>query len=1055
MATETRHSGTLRTDYEADRARLEELRPLTADTDILLHCLTEASRKMPYRDADGREGTLTPLLENHVLTVLADIRRKRLVGYGCTFADAQGTAAQARYARKLEQDVERWAARLEAYLRTAFAKGMTGSPAVQIAGELHDRLSNALRTPDGEDNRRYYRMLRTVTAIQENADRYWQQAADSGDTEPALALLVAYLNNYASIADAFNRRFASLPELYRREVLHARPAEAVPDNAYLVITPAGKGFTLKEGTAFSAGEDLIYKTTQEEYISPMRCVEVNAIRLSQSSPQGAYIQTLHFGDASNAETLFATGEELRTGWQIESPMLVLEEGERKVSIRFSLAADSPVPDVIPADSFILRLSTPEGWTKQLCTCTCDGNALCFGFTLGSKDTAPSPCTEEAHGIATACPALRILTNNTGNPYEWARDLRFNAVEIRTEAGGIRNFTFCNELGEADTTQPFSPFGIEAEHGAWFLFGNREMGLKPLREVRLKGTWQKLPETEAAFNARYKDYGSDLRAFTLRTEYQQDGRWHPCAGDTQHLFTPDTDEERSLARADIVFSFPSNLTEPYTYDRDKDGFFRATLSAPETGFGTKAYRELFTRIMVENSHSKKKDMQVPPAAPDVPLLADVELSYTASERLALDSSATSTIRLSRLTELSDKETFPAGDSDAQPLLPAFPGDRLLYFRFHDAAGEKALRMYIDTALPQASIPFGVPGPGLSARLSWEYFCQTGWKAVPAEAVVCEETAGLTQSGFIEIDLSGLGEGRADSQGRLWLRASVTGDVSACLALRGVWTNCIRVTADGGNGMPLPSGTIQGTVEEDPRIGSVTQPLPGFGGTPAGTEAQSATHQTARFANRHRAVTPKDYELLVLEHFPEIDKAQCFTRTAGDGLPETCLVVFSRAEDSRYFLSPAWKLAEIRRLLEGYAPPFVRLKVANPVYQRVDVHFKAVLHNRVKDESAALRELTVLARNYLAPWISGGDIPAFRQCYSYKELHARLVNHEAVMRLALLEVDGQSLEQVDYDTEDIAIRGGEPWSIPVPAIRIELLSPADGIGESEIGANFIIR
>ena len=75
MATETRHSGTLRTDYESDQARLNDLRPLTADTDILLHRLTEASRKMPYRDADGREGTLTPLLENHVLTVLADIRR--------------------------------------------------------------------------------------------------------------------------------------------------------------------------------------------------------------------------------------------------------------------------------------------------------------------------------------------------------------------------------------------------------------------------------------------------------------------------------------------------------------------------------------------------------------------------------------------------------------------------------------------------------------------------------------------------------------------------------------------------------------------------------------------------------------------------------------------------------------------------------------------------------------------------------------------------------------------------------------------------------------------
>ena len=100
MATETRHSGTLRTDYESDRARLDDLRPLTADTDILLHRLTEASRKMPYRDADGREGILTPLLENHVLTVLADIRRKRLTGYGSTFADAQGGSLPAHRLRQ-------------------------------------------------------------------------------------------------------------------------------------------------------------------------------------------------------------------------------------------------------------------------------------------------------------------------------------------------------------------------------------------------------------------------------------------------------------------------------------------------------------------------------------------------------------------------------------------------------------------------------------------------------------------------------------------------------------------------------------------------------------------------------------------------------------------------------------------------------------------------------------------------------------------------------------------------------------------------------------------
>lgn len=246
MATETRHSGTLRTDYEADRARLDGFPALTADTDTLLHRLVRASKDMPYRDADGREGTLTPLVENHVLTVLADIRRKKLSGYGESFAGAQGTAEQNHYARKLERNVEGWAARLEAYLQGTFSTGSTDSPSAAAARELLDRLTDTLQA-QGDNNRRYYRMLRTVTAIRENADRYLSRVEESGDTEPALALLIAYLKNYAGIAEAFNGRFAALPELYRREVLHAAPREATPDNAYLVITTAPSDSPMRGG----------------------------------------------------------------------------------------------------------------------------------------------------------------------------------------------------------------------------------------------------------------------------------------------------------------------------------------------------------------------------------------------------------------------------------------------------------------------------------------------------------------------------------------------------------------------------------------------------------------------------------------------------------------------------------------------------------------------------------------------------------------------------------------------------------------------------------------
>lgn len=1072
METETRHSGTLRTDYEADRARLEELRPLTADTDILLHRLTKASREMPYRDADGREGTLTPLLENHVLTVLADIRRKRLAGYGSTFANAQGTAAQARYARKLEQDVERWTARLEAYLRTAFAKGTTGSPAVQIANELHDRLTGALRTPDGEDNRRYYRMLRAVTAIQENADRYWQQAAASGDMEPAIALLLAHLKNYASIAEAFNRRFASLPEFYRREVLHAAPKEAVPDSACLIVTPIGKGFTLAQGTDFAAGEDLTYKTTQREYISPMHCVGAHALSLPNPSRRGAYIQALHFEDTSTAETLFAEDKELRTGWQIESPMLVLEEGRREVKIHFVL--DRAQTDGGTKPGFTVEYATAEGWTNAKAKCELSGNGLMFSFTIERDGISPTPCTQDLHGVETTYPVLRILTTNKEYP-TWADGLTFREVRITVEVNGIRNFTFLNELGEADTTQPFAPFGMQAEHGAWFIFGNEETGLKPLKEVKLTGKWQKLPETKSGFNNIYQNYPErvDATSFRVRTEWQKSGKWRPCADSGQALFS--FDEQGCFKSACFEFAFaPEAATTRaadgghYEYSRDKDGFFRVTLDSPIIGFGAAAYRNRFTEVMMHNSRCKEKDMWNLPQEPPVPLLTDVEMKYKAEDKAtAISTTPEEKIKLTPIALAAGQEAPPR--EGLGRLLPLYPASNLMYLAFAGAEGEQKVRIFMDMALPQDKLPYYHPDLEQPTELSWQYWDGGEWKHISSKQILAEETSGLTQSGFVEISFDGrIPAEWLDDGGKLWLRAALVpefpnaekeaeklddADTSTCLALRGVWTNCIKVTADGGDGTSLPVGTIQGTVEADGRIGSVTQPLPGFGGTPAGTEAQAASHQTARFANRHRAVTQRGYEQILLEHFPEADYAQCFTLPKDENRkkPGVRLVVFSRAEDSRYFLSPPWKLKEMERTLKRYAPACADLQVVNPLYEKIEIRCKGILHFEVQDVGKVKANLVSMTRDYFMPWRKAGGIPVPGQAFSYKELHSRLVNHEDLQRVVSLTVDGR-----DYpaDGNDYAIRGKEPWSILVPEVVIELLAPDDGVGGNGIGSDFVI-
>lgn len=262
MATDNRYRGILRTDYEAAQARLKGFVPMTIDEAQLLHHLAEEER-------------LLPLWENHVLTVLADIHRKKLSGYSGSFADAQGTAEATLCAKKLKRDINGWHRRLEAYIDLSWKSGCIGSVAVETARKLANRLKGALPNGNVVKKKDYYRMLRTVTAIQDNIGIYLQQAEDSGDMNPALSLLIVYLKNYGSIAEVFNRRLATLPELYRKDILHAVPQDAVQDNVYVIITPTEGigGFTLPKDEPFPAGqnatgEELIYRTEKKNISAP-------------------------------------------------------------------------------------------------------------------------------------------------------------------------------------------------------------------------------------------------------------------------------------------------------------------------------------------------------------------------------------------------------------------------------------------------------------------------------------------------------------------------------------------------------------------------------------------------------------------------------------------------------------------------------------------------------------------------------------------------------------------------------------------------------------------
>lgn len=197
MIINCRHSGMFRTYFEIECTRLDEFPALENDWNRLLHSLIKVGAS--HRYGDGEEDALHPMLENHVLTVFTDIAHKKLSNYGNSFANVQGTAIRAAYTQKLRQDINRWIARLDSYLHNTWQAGNNSSPAAETARWLKDRLEQSLSADELDGNNNYYRMLRTVTAIQENVDYYLNQIKDSGDMNPALSLLIVYLKTMAAL----------------------------------------------------------------------------------------------------------------------------------------------------------------------------------------------------------------------------------------------------------------------------------------------------------------------------------------------------------------------------------------------------------------------------------------------------------------------------------------------------------------------------------------------------------------------------------------------------------------------------------------------------------------------------------------------------------------------------------------------------------------------------------------------------------------------------------------------------------------------------------------
>lgn len=1077
--------GLVRAEYRRDKAQLEKFDALESDWKELFQWVMSAAWEKKYYDPTRKTTErLIHMWHNHVMTVLIEIVCKNTDEYKDTFVKSRGTMDQKLYTRNLREKIHDWTHRLDTFLRTRSLEGSVvhQDSSIRAAQSIRQHLADAVQGKVGDKfqpgrslnptHQPFYQMLQAIKNIKQQSEDYIRMIEDSGKIDPSLALLLVYIRNYCHVAGKFNDTLLSLPRTYHDDILRVRQRPIEPDYTYLVVQPKDEGFTLYENTPFLAGniggQDVYYHTQSPQYLTGGKLTRACTVFLRQhpSEKNRLYTQEIDFANPSDCTVLFDPSRptDAPCGWMLESHMFLLEEGKRHVTVSFRLTAPSVSllaqhrpTEADLSGAFTLRASYAEGWMNYLPSVTlteADGSThLTFQFTIIEAEYPLSPCQEEIHHTATTYPCLQILARNENCPYDWAHHLSFDRIGIDVHVEGIRHFNLYNELGEIDSAQAFYPFGTQAERGTWFMFSHNETNKKTLRELSLKGTWNKLPSTTDGYTGIYRNYTQEPpltnESFIIKTEYQQNEKWYPCPDTLLPLFS--THEEGTPSEtATIPFRMTDDhglpiAEQPYlpntAYQRGTNLLFRVTLHAPAIGFGMDEYRRLFAEVMIYNSSRKEKEQKEIPASPTVPLLSDVELSYKASWNS--DDPAANPARLQRIADYNEYEECPLPPTSASyPFVEDLRNEHNLYLQFTGLRTDRKLSMYVDLSyicqdmfLSDGSFTSEAP------YLELDYRKDGQWFPLKPEYLLLEATCGLTQNGFIELSIPQ----ELRNTPYLWLRARLQGHTGQYPAIRHLFLNCLKVVANGGDGAPLPAETIQKMQIEDPRVASILQPLPGFGGRPAEAVADVSIRQSARIAHRNRAVTPKDYERMVLEQFPDLLKVHCLSNMCTEER-DVYVVVFSYTEGNPYPTTPAWRLAEIRNWLSTRISPFVSLKVCNPCYRKVDIVCKAILQDDAEDEGEIRRRMTTQIREYFALWLLTGQLPELGKTYSYKELHTRLANDPDILQLVALTINGvqpdvqaTNIHATDQSIPDGPSPIGTVW-IPYN-IRIDLLPYKD--------------
>lgn len=871
--------------------------------------------------------------------------------------------------------------------------------------------------------------------------------ANRNNLDPHLVLYFAFLKLFTHTQEHINQFTEKHIEFYYNKVLGLEMRSGIEDNAYLIFELAknANNVMLEKGTLLDAGKisniPATYSITDNVVLNKAVVADLktgvlrnDAIELAHrtDTTDGVFKKlpggNPYFDAFGLRHIAEVQKQKARIGFAIASPVLLLKEGNRKLTFYISLSgisSDLKKANVINAVE--LFLTGEKEWLGAYeCLLTFGAfqagrQTLVVSYLLSSKEPSVTAYNQGVHKntFNTIHPLAQVLidTGRTGNIFPLLKTARVEDIKIEVEVQDVSNMEMENDQGRIDSGKPFLPFGATPKKGSGFIISYEELMHKNVSEFQFQVDWLDAPPN---FAGHYNLYGGTNNNNSFTATYSaSDG----SSGTTLLFNSTNATASVKWPASPFIFTWPQGRfrTSQIVYKSYHSLFSnpnyidvlktRATIQATsrvktQNSFEPKGFirfelnrsfmHEIYGRVFAEQAIKQAGSTTVSlPNEPYTPTIKQIRLSYKAATQQHFSNDNSFTAFNKKEVQFFHIDLF--GQSEQHGYLKS---------RAQEEIGND---ITIDSAvylLPQqrpASFYIGladlVPGQSISLLLqlaegtsdadaaplavTWHVLSNNEWIPFTGREILRNETNNLLQSGIVTLAVpeSATTDNTLLREGLVWIRVSITGDTGAVCLFEKVLAQAAKASYCANSSFPgsgsIDAGTISKLVKKSAQIKQVSQPFSSSGGRPCETKDLFKLRISERLRHKQRAVNNWDWERLVLQQFPELYKVKCLNHfNDEDGCckashPGTVTLVVVPHVHNRNFYNPLQPKVstlvrqKIKEFLQPHISFFTRVFVSNPDYETALLDFK-VRFLSAGDFGVYRDQLNSAIKSFLTPW-----------------------------------------------------------------------------------------